>query len=105
MKRILLLLLLISICLISVTAQNQQLSLNSTNIPIASSFRMPIGGDIGEDLNLLTIDSFNNFNYPKVRFNENGNNRVDPNEWYVATAFNQNRYLNNGWNKEPFLNG
>ncbi|MEW6208779.1 MAG: kelch repeat-containing protein [Acidobacteriota bacterium] len=77
----------------------------ASDVPIASSFRMPIAGDTGSNLQLLTIDSFNNFNYPKIRFNEDGDNQADPNktEWFVATAFNQNRWLNKGWNSEPSL--
>ncbi len=66
-------------------------------VPVATSFRMPIGGAAGDNLELLTIDAFSTFDYPKIRFNDNGDFTADPNEWYVATAFNRNRYLNLGW--------
>jgi len=71
----------------------------------ATTFRMPSGDhgqeDLGNDLDLLTISSFRTFSYPKIRFNDDGNGAADANEWYVATAFNRNRWLNNGWNSQP----
>jgi hypothetical protein len=63
----------------------------------ARRFRMPIGNDgnedLGEDLDLLQIEVWPESGYPKISFN-----RESPeNAWYVAAAFNQNRWLNNGW--------
>jgi Peptidase family M23 len=64
---------------------------------VATSFRMPIGDngieDLGNDLNLLNRSNWTEFNYPKISFNlsEVSNN------WYVATAFNKDRWLNNDW--------
>ena len=69
-----------------------------------TSFRMPIGddgagSDLGEDLGLLDASStWTNFNYPKRSFNMNALS----NRWYVVTAFDQDRWLNNGWG-EPSL--
>ena len=51
------------------------------------------GGRWATDTNGLTFSSFMAFNYPKIRFNNN--------EWYVATAYNQNRSLNQGWTSGP----
>lgn len=69
---------------------------------IAKSFRVPIGDDgttdLGSDVSLLSIGNFTNWTYPKVRFN------VANAGWYVATAFNKNRWLNNGWDSEPSNN-
>lgn len=71
----------------------------------AEDFRIPIGDDgngqdLGEDLTLLDNTSkWTNFSYPKISFNING---ASNNRWYVATAFNQDRWLNNGW-AEPSL--
>ena len=69
-----------------------------------TSFRMPIGEDIagsdlGEDLGLLDASStWTNFDYPKRSFNMNALS----NRWYVVTAFDRDRWLNNGW-EEPSL--
>ena len=66
----------------------------------ATSFRVPIGddgagNDLGEDLALLyTTSTWTEFNYPKRSFNMGG---AVSNRWYVITAFNKNRWLNNGW--------
>jgi murein DD-endopeptidase MepM/ murein hydrolase activator NlpD len=74
-------------------------------VKTSSSFRMPIGddgiNDLGDNLSLITEGAFTNFSYPKVRINDNGNGVADGNEWYVAVAFNNDRWLNNGWNAEP----
>jgi len=71
---------------------------------LAQSFRIPVGDDgvtdSGNDVSLLSIDNFTNFQYPKIRFN----NASPSNRWYVSVAFNVNRWLNNGWSNEPSLN-
>ncbi|EKD55695.1 MAG: Membrane metalloendopeptidase, partial [uncultured bacterium] len=74
-------------------------SINKSDIITATSFRMPISG-MGNELSLLTISKFLISSYPKIRFNDNGDEKPDPNktEWYVATAFNYNTYLNSGFN-------
>ena len=82
-------------------------SLESTGVNIdqfdspATGWRVPIGDrnglDLGNDLSLLEISNFQRFNYPKISFNSTG----DPNDWYVATAFNKDRYANNGYHVEP----
>ncbi|TKB72423.1 MAG: DNRLRE domain-containing protein [Nitrospira sp.] len=65
----------------------------------ATSFRMPIGddeigSDLGEDLGLLDVSStWTQFNYPKRSFHMSASSS----QWYVATAFNRDRWLNNGW--------
>jgi len=84
--------------------------ITTNDIPIATSFRMPIGDsrdlsntsiacndaisqsleDVGKDIDLLTIDSYGN-NYPKIEFNALGAS----NKWIVATAFNKDQYLTN----------
>jgi len=64
---------------------------------------MPLADASASDLSLLRIASFSNFSYPKIRFNENENHKVDANEWFVATAFNRDRWLNNGWDSEPSM--
>jgi murein DD-endopeptidase MepM/ murein hydrolase activator NlpD len=70
----------------------------------ATSFRMPIGddglgNDLGADLVLLDASStWTEFSYPKRSFNMSA--ASNPNRWYVATAFNQDRWLNRGW-EEP----
>jgi murein DD-endopeptidase MepM/ murein hydrolase activator NlpD len=60
-------------------------------------FRMPIGDDgtedLGEELGLLKIEDWPDAGYPRISFNEESGE----NGWYVATAFNQDRWLNNGW--------
>ncbi|MEQ9452513.1 MAG: M23 family metallopeptidase [Pseudomonadales bacterium] len=67
-----------------------------------TSCRSPIGefngNDLGNDLSLLDRSNFQNFNYPRITFNEAG----QPNNWYVSTGFNQSRWLNNGL-AEPSL--
>ena len=60
---------------------------NVSDLPVAMSFGMPIGDSVAGNLNLLSIASFVNYNYPKIRFNENGNGKTEINEWFVATAF------------------
>jgi murein DD-endopeptidase MepM/ murein hydrolase activator NlpD len=64
----------------------------------AERFRLPIGDDgsedLGEDLSLLKVEVWPKAGYPKISFNEGSRE----NGWYVATAFNQDRWLNNGWN-------
>lgn len=71
------------------------------DVPLATTYQSPIGGAVAENLDLLNINSFINFHYPKIRFNENGNGVPDSNEWFVITAFNRNRYLHLGWDTEP----
>jgi hypothetical protein len=85
-----------------------------SDLPLTRDFRLPIGdnrnglspacggytpsaNDLGNDINLLSIESFQNYsgtarsNYPKIRFTDN----VSTNRWYVAVAFNRNRYIPN----------
>jgi murein DD-endopeptidase MepM/ murein hydrolase activator NlpD len=63
----------------------------------AERFRMPIGNDgqedLGEDLSMLEIGTWPLTGYPRVGFNV-----FSPaNGWYAATAFNQDRWMDNGW--------
>lgn len=67
-------------------------SVTTTSVPQATTFSMPIGNN-RSNLDQLTISTFRNFNYPKVRFENDA--------WYVSTAFNHNRWLNWGYNSEP----
>lgn len=82
----------------------QNVVVTTNNVPLSTWFVTPIGDNLINDLNRLTIGSFNTFNYPKIRFNDDNDNVADTNEWFVATAFNNNRWLNNGWNTEPSNN-
>jgi len=63
-------------------------------VPLASSFRMPIGkvndgADLGNDLSLLERGYWPESGYPNLRFNDDGDQSPDTNEWYVATAHNK----------------
>jgi murein DD-endopeptidase MepM/ murein hydrolase activator NlpD len=82
----------------------------SQNIPLATSFRMPIGDlrdfrttpitchdglsysseDLGNDISLLTIGTYAN-NYPKIEFNSGVAENL--NRWIVSVAFNKNQQL------------
>lgn len=84
-------------------ANKNRVSITVDQIPSVAIFQMPVGQSAARNLDLLTIAAFGNFSYPKIRFNENGDNIAQPNEWFVATAFDRNRWLNNGWNNEPSL--
>jgi hypothetical protein len=68
-------------------------------VPLATYFRMPMGGASGEDSRLLTINAFSVTQYPMVRFNDDGDDQPDPakTEWYVATAYDYNTWLSRGW--------
>lgn len=84
-------------------AEQQERTVKTTDIPIATSFGMPIGWESKDNIDLLSINSFENFNYSKIRFNDDGDDIPENNEWYVSTAHNQNRWLDNGWNNEPSM--
>ncbi len=62
---------------------------SAAQIPTATTFGMPFGEELKGDLNKLTIDTCPN-DYPKLRFNDGH----PTNEWYVATAFNKNTWVN-----------
>ena len=66
---------------------------NAADVPTVTSYRMPIRGVAGDDLQLLDIDTWSASNYPKIRFNDDGDNEPDEDEWYVATAHNEDRNL------------
>ena len=73
-------------------------AINTSDIPTATSFRMPIGNDgvsdFGEDLVRLDVSgTWSVLDYPKRSFNITGSS----NRWFVTTAFNNNRFLNHGW--------
>ncbi|MCP4548492.1 MAG: peptidoglycan DD-metalloendopeptidase family protein [bacterium] len=75
-------------------------TLMTLDLRTATSFRMPIGGTLGADLRRLSCSRFSQTQYPKIRFNDDGDASPDANEWYVATAFKENRYLSGGFNSD-----
>lgn len=58
----------------------QNVVITTSDVPLSTWFVTPIGDNLIDDLNRLTIGSFNTFNYPKIRFNNNDNNIADINE-------------------------
>jgi hypothetical protein len=80
---------------------------NLQDIPRAAEFRLPIGDDsdppyscgkdyqlpsdqdLGEVVGLLRRRAYPNFDYPEIRFNEQGRT----NQWHVVKAFNEKRYI------------
>ncbi len=80
-----------------------------SEVPLAGSFRMPIGkvgggSDLGDDLTLLERGQWPASGYPRIRFNDDGDQFADLNEWYVATAHNEDENLTEifGGNTEPY---
>ncbi len=80
-----------------------QTRVRASDLREVDSLRMPIGGNTGTKIDLLSIGSFRNHSYPKIRFRDNGDGNGNGEKWYVATAFNRDRWLNNGWDAEPSL--
>ena len=74
------------------------------DVPTMPYIQMPVGNELRGNISLLTMDNFTNYNYPKIRFNEDGDEKDEDNEWYVSVAFNTNRWLNNGCFSEPSEN-